>query len=161
MLVHQPEGSVQRNCSVMNEPFFKLKTISIRRSLWNFRFLRRREWRRPSSGMLLRVVLQKLTDVSEVLTASVISYHFVDGGSKQLWKVGQYFQGHTAQLPTRPSSSSFWKLTLSVRSSIRFYIENFSFHNRICNVCWNNPLITTQCNKIYSRKNSFTWISNS
>jgi len=40
-------------------------------TLWAFRFSWQRVWRLQPSGIMYRVVLQKLTDVSEVITASI------------------------------------------------------------------------------------------
>jgi hypothetical protein len=81
--------------------------IKGRLCMWAFRFSRRRVWRWLSSGMLRRVVSYKLTDVSEVLTASRIRaiLHDDDGGSKHLWSVGQCLRDYTVPHPRRQSYS--------------------------------------------------------
>jgi hypothetical protein len=59
------------------------------RTVRDLRFLRRRVWRCLSSGMLLRVVSLKLTDVSEVLSTS-------SSERLHLWNVGQFLRDYTA-----------------------------------------------------------------
>jgi hypothetical protein len=46
--------------------------VGMRIAKWDFRFSRWRVWRWLPSGILRRIVLYKLTDVSEALTASII-----------------------------------------------------------------------------------------
>jgi hypothetical protein len=47
-------------------------TLQTAYNLWDFRISWRRAWRWLSSGLLRRVIWYKFTDVSEVLTASII-----------------------------------------------------------------------------------------
>jgi hypothetical protein len=69
---------------------------------WDFRFSRRRVWRSQSSGILQRVDL-KLTDVSEVLTVSIIALMMEAVSTSESCRLRNY----TAQYPrTLPSS---WK----------------------------------------------------
>jgi hypothetical protein len=71
---------------------------------WNQLYQNRQEkskiWRWLSSGMLRHAVLEKLTDVSEVLTASIIRVPD-DGGNNYLWNVCQFLRDYTAQHPGR------------------------------------------------------------
>jgi hypothetical protein len=63
---------------------------------WDFRFSRQRVWRWLSSGILHHVVLQKLTNISEVLTASIIK---VMCGSTHLWNVCQFLWDYMHNIP--------------------------------------------------------------
>jgi hypothetical protein len=67
----------------------------------DFRFSRRRVWRWLSSGLLRRVVWQKLTDVSEVLVEVYRRFR----GSNHIWNVGKPLPDYTAEQPRRQSSS--------------------------------------------------------
>jgi hypothetical protein len=70
-----------------------------------FRFSWRRVWRWLSSELLRCVVWQKITDVLEVLAASIIRAMSNHGGSKNLWNVGKHLPDYTAQQPRRQPSS--------------------------------------------------------
>jgi hypothetical protein len=64
---------------------------------WDFMFSRWQVWRWMSPSFLRLIVSQKLTDVSEVITASIIRAPPNDGGSKYLWNVGQFIRDYQPQ----------------------------------------------------------------
>jgi hypothetical protein len=105
---------------------------------------RLRRW--LSSGMLQCVVCYKFTDVSEVLTASIIrvmialmmealntseTYDHLDNrGSKHLWNVSKLLPDYTAQHPRRQSSSysPLWEPEISQKED---YFGRDNFHHII------------------------------
>jgi hypothetical protein len=91
--------------------FWKLWYLKIHQGdvfLWDFRFSWRQVWRWMSSGLLRHVVWWKLTDVSEVLAASIIG-----------WIISKLLPDYTAQQPRRQSSSGFPFLWSFLSSSFR------------------------------------------
>jgi hypothetical protein len=76
-------------------------------------------------GCCAVVVWQKLTDVSEVPTAFIITHHSDEGGSTYLRNVGQFLPDYTAQHPTRQ---------IIFRGNLK--LSSLSFH--LCNGKWKN-----------------------
>jgi hypothetical protein len=73
-------------------------------------------WRRLFSGLLCHVVLQKFTNVSQMLADSIIRPHCPDdGGSKNLWNVSKLLPDYTVQqCRIQPSSYSLpWEPDIS------------------------------------------------
>jgi hypothetical protein len=85
-------------------------------SWYNFRVSRRGIWRWPSCRKQRHVVWYTFTDVSDVLTASVIT-----GISKHHWNVGKHLPDYTVQHHTRQSSSCT-SFLLSVLSTCPVHI---------------------------------------
>jgi hypothetical protein len=94
--------------------------------MWDFRFSRLRAWSSESSGMKHRVVTLKLTDVSEVRTASIIrtTHRRVDGSSTYLWNVGQLQREYKTLHPRILKTSISFTFHICIHTSAVFPITH-------------------------------------